>query len=224
MGNANRIREWRKKRGLTQEQLAEITGLSKEYVSRMERGERNVSLKNHAKLAESLNVNQTDLVPSGANTGGVFLPQLAEDAAEQAQNYFPRRSALVPIFAGKALSWSEMEVSAAPVDRVPRPWFLREAAEVYGLIVSTKNMAPIVEPYDLVIVNEDLPPRESRETLFCSRKGHKPLRVVIARLLDATSVDWKVQELAPERGHSAGRLLPKAEWPGAYPIVAKIID
>ena len=34
------LREWRKHRGYTQEQFAEMTGLSKPYVSQLERGER----------------------------------------------------------------------------------------------------------------------------------------------------------------------------------------
>ena len=63
MGNPNRIAEWREARGLSQDRLAEDAGISTGYLSRMERGERNVSLKNLARLAEVLGVSQRDLVP-----------------------------------------------------------------------------------------------------------------------------------------------------------------
>lgn len=64
MGKPNRIREWREKRGLTIEALAEMAGLSVSYLSRMERGGRNVSLKNIAKLAVPLRISEADLAPS----------------------------------------------------------------------------------------------------------------------------------------------------------------
>lgn len=63
MGKPNRIAEWREARGNSQEGLAEAAGISPGYLSRMERGERNVSLKNLAKIARALNVEERDLVP-----------------------------------------------------------------------------------------------------------------------------------------------------------------
>lgn len=62
MGKPNRIAEWREERGLSQEDLADKAGLSSGYLSRMERGERNVSLKNLAKIALALEVPERDLV------------------------------------------------------------------------------------------------------------------------------------------------------------------
>lgn len=50
------MKELRLKRKLTQEQLAEKTGLSKDYISMIERGERNPSDKAKALFAEALNV------------------------------------------------------------------------------------------------------------------------------------------------------------------------
>lgn len=62
MGNPNRIAEWREQRGLSQEELADAAGISSGYLSRMERGERNVSLKNLSKIAQALKVPERDLV------------------------------------------------------------------------------------------------------------------------------------------------------------------
>ena len=68
MGKPNRIREWRERRELSQDELAEKSGLSTGYLSRMERGERNVSLKNLAKLSQALGVPERELVPDAERT------------------------------------------------------------------------------------------------------------------------------------------------------------
>jgi transcriptional regulator with XRE-family HTH domain len=51
-----RIRDLRRKRGLTQEQLAELADLSTPYVSHLERGSKKASLAVLVRLAESLGV------------------------------------------------------------------------------------------------------------------------------------------------------------------------
>lgn len=58
----NNITAVRDKRGLTIEQLAERTGLSVSYLSRMARGDRNISIKNLNKIADALNVSPGELI------------------------------------------------------------------------------------------------------------------------------------------------------------------
>ncbi len=60
----NQISAVRKRAGLKIEELAERAGLSTTYVWRMERGERNVSLKNLQKLADALGVAPSELIES----------------------------------------------------------------------------------------------------------------------------------------------------------------
>lgn len=50
------IRDWRKRRGLSQEELALETGMKRSYVSDMERGTRNPSIKAIERLARGLKV------------------------------------------------------------------------------------------------------------------------------------------------------------------------
>jgi len=56
------IREIRKQKGLSQEELAFRSGLHRTYISDVERGERNVSIKNIEKIAWALGVKPSELL------------------------------------------------------------------------------------------------------------------------------------------------------------------
>ena len=57
-----RIREVRQERGLSQEKLAALADLHRAYIGQIERGEKNIGLKNLEKIAKALNVNIKDLL------------------------------------------------------------------------------------------------------------------------------------------------------------------
>lgn len=57
-----KVRKLRKKKDLTQERLAELTGIDYSYLNLIENGKRNPSLKVIAKLARVLGVRLDDLV------------------------------------------------------------------------------------------------------------------------------------------------------------------
>lgn len=56
------VRALRIERKLTQEQLADLCDLHRNYVGAIERGDRNVSLKNIVIIAQSLNVEPSELL------------------------------------------------------------------------------------------------------------------------------------------------------------------
>ncbi len=58
-----KLRETRKKKGISQEKLAELAGLHRTYISSVERGERNVTIETIQKCAEALGVSMAKLMP-----------------------------------------------------------------------------------------------------------------------------------------------------------------
>lgn len=56
-----RVRELRKKKGLSQEALALTCDLDRSYIGGVERGERNISLVNIQKIAKALGIDPKEL-------------------------------------------------------------------------------------------------------------------------------------------------------------------
>lgn len=59
---AANLRNLRQARGISQERLAELAGLHRTYVSSVERGARNISIDNIARLAKALDVSPEKLL------------------------------------------------------------------------------------------------------------------------------------------------------------------
>lgn len=56
------IAKYRKQKGLSQEKLAEAVDLSREYIVRIERGQKNISLRKLFMIADVLNADFCELV------------------------------------------------------------------------------------------------------------------------------------------------------------------
>ena len=56
-----KVRELRKERGLSQEELSYKSDLHRTYIGMIERAEKNITLANIEKIAKALNVNLKDL-------------------------------------------------------------------------------------------------------------------------------------------------------------------
>jgi transcriptional regulator with XRE-family HTH domain len=89
-----RIKELRLRCGWTQEELAERSGLHPNYVGQVERGEKNISLENIAKLAHGLHVELSLLFQFEKHPA--YLPaeqirSLLEEFAEEDQFFVMRQ-------------------------------------------------------------------------------------------------------------------------------------
>ena len=57
-----RVRDLRVAQGMSQEALAQKSGLHRTYIGGVERGERNISLVNIEKIAQALNLTLVDII------------------------------------------------------------------------------------------------------------------------------------------------------------------
>jgi transcriptional regulator with XRE-family HTH domain len=57
-----KIKQLRSMNGITQEKLAELSGLSRQYIGDVERGTRNISLVNLHKIANALKITLSELL------------------------------------------------------------------------------------------------------------------------------------------------------------------
>lgn len=60
----NRVRELRTRHGYSQESFAAECDLDRTYIGGIERGERNVALRNIGRIAETLGISVSDLLKS----------------------------------------------------------------------------------------------------------------------------------------------------------------
>jgi DNA-binding XRE family transcriptional regulator len=65
----NPIRVWRKRRGLTQRELAEAVGISPPYLSQLESGKRKGATEVLSAIAEALNLTLDDVVDISLRSG-----------------------------------------------------------------------------------------------------------------------------------------------------------
>jgi transcriptional regulator with XRE-family HTH domain len=64
-----RVREIRLKKGLSQERLADLAKIDRTYIGGIERGERNIGVKNVHRIADALGVPAAELFREGAGNG-----------------------------------------------------------------------------------------------------------------------------------------------------------
>lgn len=78
-----RIRNERKRQNLTQEQLAELTGISDSFMGHIERGGRTLSIETLVKLANALNLSIEYIVCGKYNYQPDMLPSEIYDALDR---------------------------------------------------------------------------------------------------------------------------------------------
>lgn len=59
----NRLREWREKKGVSQRDLAELTGLTQQAISYLELGDRDGKIGTWKKICDALDLELSQLLP-----------------------------------------------------------------------------------------------------------------------------------------------------------------
>jgi len=99
-----RVRDLRKERGLTLEELARVSGVSRAMISKLERGEKNPTLVIAARLAEGLGVSLSRLAGVEERREVVVVPKERRMVLRDPETGFERQS-LSPTFAGRGMEF-----------------------------------------------------------------------------------------------------------------------
>jgi transcriptional regulator with XRE-family HTH domain len=99
-----RVRELRRGRGLTLEDLAERSGVSRAMISKVERGEKNPTLVVAARLAEGLGVTLSQLAGMEERREVVVVPRERRMVMRDPQTGFERQL-LSPSFGGRGVEF-----------------------------------------------------------------------------------------------------------------------
>lgn len=178
----NRIREFREEADMTIEDLAEATGLSVSYVSRLEKGARNLSLRNLNLFAHALNKSPQEL--------------LANDAKEK-RNVV---AVMGRIGAGAEISPDEEQVPPEGLYEIETPFPLPDDAIAFE--VTGESMWPRYDPGDIIICwRQGVVPEEvvGWEAAVKTADGARYLKRVL-RGSSAGTYDLESHNAAPIRG------------------------
>jgi transcriptional regulator with XRE-family HTH domain len=120
-GFGERIRELRKSRGLTLDEIAEAGGLSRAAVSKIERGEMSPTYDSLIKIARGLNTDVSLLVSGTRPAGGGYdVTRAGKGAPHLADKRFPSQL-LAPGLPDRALHAFITEVREVPLEKYG-PW------------------------------------------------------------------------------------------------------
>jgi len=104
-----RVRELRRGRGLTLEELAELSGVSRAMISKLERGEKNPTLVVTAKVAEGLGITLSELLGSEKRREVVVVPRERRMVMRDSETGFERQL-LSPSFGGGGVEFIRIVV------------------------------------------------------------------------------------------------------------------
>ncbi|HZB07556.1 MAG TPA: XRE family transcriptional regulator [Rubrobacter sp.] len=104
-----RVRELRRGRGLTLEELAESSGVSRAMISKLERGEKNPTLVVVAKLAEGLGVTLSRLAGTEERREVSVVPRERRMVMRDPETGFERQL-LSPNFVGRGVEFIRNEI------------------------------------------------------------------------------------------------------------------
>lgn len=123
----------------------------------------------------------------------------------------------LPVFAAVEGGDGDLVVSTEPVDLVPRPWYLGEVKDGYGVIVTGDSMVPAYDPGDTAIVNPRLPYMRGKVHIFTCESENSHFKASIKILVKVTETEWIVEQHNPPKTYS----LPRSIWTHARRVVGK---
>lgn len=161
---SNRVRELRLAKSLSQEQLAEKIGLTKQAISQYERGERNPSMTVLDALCDFFNVSSDYLLGKDS----VTLRFVGKDEIDKLES---KSCVRIPVL-GRVAAGVPIDAIEDVLDWEEIPEAMAATGEFFGLRIKGDSMQPRIAEGDVVIVRSQ-PDAESGDVVIVQVNGDR---------------------------------------------------
>jgi phage repressor protein C with HTH and peptisase S24 domain len=199
----SKLREARERRGLTQEQLAEMAGTSQPQIDRLESGKRTLTIDWMVRLAPLLGVTPVDLnVELAAEAAAVQFfdsppprPPKPRRGSAGPTAHSAEYSQQIPIrSAARGGSSQEMFLQDGPIGYTARPNSLRGVREAYAIYMTGDSMEPRYYSGWLLHVNPFKPVVRGRDVVIYKKDNS----VLIKEFVRRDAAHTFVRQLNPQ--------------------------
>lgn len=204
----------------TLDEFGKSVGVSAQAVSQWLSGETKPSFKTLTKIASIYRANIDWIVNGDGDEPSRVETQHAASTPHMKRVEAPMGARDLPIFAAVEGGDGDLVISTEAVDLVPRPWYLGEVKDGYGVIVTGESMSPAYEPGDMAIVNPRLTYMRGKIHIFTAESENSHFKATIKKLVSVTETDWVVEQFNPHKKFN----LPKMVWTHARRVVGKYND
>lgn len=207
MAIGDRIRSRLLELGMSESELARKAGVSQPVINDLVNG-RQRSSKFLPEIADALNMPAQELDPRYGSSGTASPSRIMGNRD-------------LPIFAAVEGGPGELVVSTEPIELVPRPWYLGEVRDGYGVLVVGESMCPAFNPGDMAIVNPRLPPMKGRHHILVGGEDDGEFRATIKKITTWTPDEWVLEQYNPPPGQEPEFRASRRQWTKAYRVVGK---
>ncbi len=198
---ANRLKEFRLRADLSMQALALRVGTTAPQISKLEKGERRMTVDWMTRLAAALGIEPKELLPletrpSGPHggDGGMLLPGGEARLAPMPAPGDPRD--LIPVrSAARGGSEQEMFLKDGPIDFIRRPSALAHVRDAYAIYMVGDSMHPRFRLGQLLHVNPFKPPQPGAGVVITRQDD----AVLIKEFIRRTATTLSVRQYNPER-------------------------
>lgn len=106
-------------------------------------------------------------------------------------------------------------ISTEPIDRVQRPYVLKNVPEAYAIVIEGDSMDPAYRPGDIAWVNPRLGPRREQDVILYTPEQD---RAMIKHVLGHNEFEWTLQQYNPRKSF----VVNKEDWPICHRVVGKL--
>ena len=199
---ANRIKEWRLRRGLSMQALAERVGTSRQQIHKLERGERRLTEDWMRRVAGILECEPAELLSPGVETRVGFGAQALAEARDSggfggAQPLSFDRNDPMPVYASAQGGPDGTLLAYEPIEFVDRPEPLFGVRNAFAMYVVSDSMEPKYSQGALLLIHPGRPVRQNDYVLIVKQAEDGDHSAMVKQLVRMEDDRLVVRQLNP---------------------------